>query len=262
MLLPFVGNGGGLATVRRTLPYYLTFNGEFVQHGPMTIAWSLGIEEKFYLLWPVLAFALLAHRRLRLPLTAVAAAAGLLLAPLTHVANLPGYAALLVGAAVALVEHRRNWEHGGGPVLLSRPTAGWVLAAAVAAVLLGANLPTDGAWTYVVLAPLVALLVVHLVHGSSAVTRALSRKPMRWLGRRSYGIYLIHPLALTVVTKAVPGAIPGHLLWVGLGCLLLTLAASEAAHRLVERPCIRWGREWSARSAVDRVPVHAAELRP
>ena len=66
MVLPFVGDGGGgWSTVGRTLPYYLTFNGEFVDHGPMTVAWSLGIEEKFYVLWPVLAFALLAGRRIR-----------------------------------------------------------------------------------------------------------------------------------------------------------------------------------------------------
>jgi peptidoglycan/LPS O-acetylase OafA/YrhL len=41
------------------LPYYLTFNGEFagLGHG-YDLSWTLGIEEKFYLLWPLLAFAI------------------------------------------------------------------------------------------------------------------------------------------------------------------------------------------------------------
>lgn len=261
MLLPFVGGGGGgLATVTRTLPYYATFNGEFAGHGPMTISWSLGIEEKFYLAWPVLVFALLAGRRWRLPLTALAALGCLLVAPLAGVPNLPGYAALLVGAATALLEHRLHWVRDGLPAALSGPAAGWLVTGAVAVVLLGANVPTDEGWTYLLLAPLVALLLLHLAYGRSPIVRGLGSGPMRWLGRRSYGMYLIHPLALTVLTKAVPGGAPDRLLWVGIGCLVLTLVASDLAHRWVETPFIRLGRRWSARSGTAPVPVHAAQL--
>jgi peptidoglycan/LPS O-acetylase OafA/YrhL len=256
-LLPFIGGGGGAATVARTLPWYLTFNGEFVDHGPMTVAWSLGIEEKFYLLWPVLAFALLARRRLRLrlrlPLTATAAAACLLVAAVVTVPNLAGYAAILVGAAIALLEHRRGWTHLGAPSVLTRPVTGWLAAAAVAGVLLAADtFPRDG-WTYLALCPFVAALLLHLVYGDTAVTRALGTRPMRWLGRRSYGIYLIHTLALTVFAALVPDGIAGRSWWVGLGCLVLTLVASDVAHRLVETPFIRWGRQWSGRPRVPRM---------
>jgi peptidoglycan/LPS O-acetylase OafA/YrhL len=255
LVLPLVGSGGGgLGTVERTLPYYLTFNGEFAPHGPMTISWSLGIEEKFYLAWPVLAFGLLMGRSWRLPLTAVAAAVCLLVAPLAGVPNLPGYAALLVGAAVALLEQQRGWVRSGLRSPLTRPAGGWIGAAAIIGVLLAADLPEDGAWTYVVLAPVVGVFLLHLVHGRSAITHVLSTHPMRWLGKRSYGIYLIHPLALTVSVAAVPGSAPGRPGGVGLGCLVLTLVASDAAHRLVETPFIRWGRQWSAgrREPVDR----------
>jgi peptidoglycan/LPS O-acetylase OafA/YrhL len=248
MVLPFLGEqGGGWSEVARTLPYYLTFNGEFVEDGPMSVAWSLGIEEKFYLAWPVVAFALLAGRGWRLPATAAAAALCLVVAALTPVPGLGGYGGLLVGAAVALLERRRGWTATGAPDLLTRPATGWLLVLAVAGGLLSANLPHDDRVVYLFLCPLVAVLLVHLVHGRSAVTRFLGIPVMRWLGRRSYGIYLIHTLALTVCAKVLPAGLPARGLWLLAGCLLLTLVASDVAHRLVETPFIRLGRRWSAR---------------
>jgi peptidoglycan/LPS O-acetylase OafA/YrhL len=258
-LLPFIGGGGGAATVARTLPWYLTFNGEFVDHGPMTVAWSLGIEEKFYLAWPVLAFALLAGWARRLELTAIAAGVCLLLAVLTSIPNLPGYAALLVGASVALLEDRRGWSRPGGATpLAARPLVGWLAAAAAVAALLSANVPTQQGWVYLTLGLAVAVLIVHLAHGSSLITRALATRPMRWLGRRSYGIYLIHTLALTVAEKVVPGGLPVRTLWLGIGCLALTLVASDVAHRLVEVPFIQLGRRWAGRRGRVPAPVPAA----
>lgn len=246
-LLPFVGDGGGWSEVARTLPWYLTFNGEFVHHGPMTVAWSLGVEEKFYVVWPLVAFGVLAPWRHRLAFTALAASGCTVAAVVTGIGGLPGYAALLVGATLALLEADRGWVAAGAATPLSSPVAGWLVTVAVAGAVLGANLPGRQAVTYLVLCVAVAALVLHLVHGRSPVRTALSTRPMRWLGRRSYGIYLLHPLALTVAEKAVPVGVPGHAAVVGVGCLALTLVASDLAHRLVETPFIRLGRRWSDR---------------
>src|SRR5689334_19149490 len=59
---------------RRSLASYLFYAPEFpifLNHFdiPFAQAWSLGIEEKFYLVWPLLAFGLLAHSRYRLAVT-------------------------------------------------------------------------------------------------------------------------------------------------------------------------------------------------
>ena len=172
--------------------------------------------------------------------------------------NLGGYAGLLVGAAVAFLEQRRGWVRGGLSGLLVRPVAGWFAAVAALGAVLGANLAHDDRLAYLFLCPLVAVLVLHLVYGRSQVTRFLGSASMTWIGRRSYGIYLIHPLALTVCTKLVPDGVPARALVVGIGCLVLTLVASDVAHRLVEQPFIRLGRRWSARPGTERVPVPLA----
>ena len=50
----------------RALPYYLTYLQEWphlvLKDVPFELSWSLGIEEKFYLVWPVLGFLLLRKR--------------------------------------------------------------------------------------------------------------------------------------------------------------------------------------------------------
>jgi peptidoglycan/LPS O-acetylase OafA/YrhL len=263
MLLPFMGqDGGGWSTVARTLPYYLTFNGEFVDDGPMSIAWSLGIEEKFYLLWPVIAFAVLAGRGWRLHATATASALCLVVAAVLPVPHVSGYAGLLVGAAAALLERRRGWVADGAPRALAGPAAGWLAALAATGVLLAANLPSRDDVVYLALCPLVAVLVLHLVHGDSSLTRFLGTAPMRWLGRRSYGIYLIHTLALTALAKVLPADLPARTLWAGLGCLALTLVASDLAYRLVEQPFIRLGRRWSASAEAAPAEVPSSGERP
>jgi peptidoglycan/LPS O-acetylase OafA/YrhL len=134
---------------------------------------------------------------------------------------------------------------------------GWLAAAAAVAALLWANVPTQQGWVYLTLGLAVAVLIVHLAHGSSLITRALATRPMRWLGRRSYGIYLIHTLALTVAEKVVPGGAPVRTLWLGVGCLALTLVAGDVAHRLVEVPFIQLGRRWAGRRGRVPAPVPA-----
>jgi peptidoglycan/LPS O-acetylase OafA/YrhL len=63
-----------------------------------------------------------------------------------------------------------------------------------------------------------------------------------------------------VCAKLVPDGVPARALVVGIGCLVLTLVASDAAHRLVEQPFIRLGRQWSARPSARR-PVSALTLQ-
>ena len=71
-----------------------------------------------------------------------------------------------------------------------------------------------------------------------------------WAGRLSYGIYLLHSAALTLVERYAP-AITG--LAAAASALLLTVATAWLAHMLIEGPCREYGRSLSKRIANKRI---------
>jgi peptidoglycan/LPS O-acetylase OafA/YrhL len=99
-----LGLGEGTSNFTERLPLLATFNGEFAGTGTFSHSWSLGIEEKFYVIWPLLIALPLARRRL-----------GGVLAVLVPVAAIaafvPGvgyfgiYAPIVTGCALAVVMH-------------------------------------------------------------------------------------------------------------------------------------------------------------
>jgi peptidoglycan/LPS O-acetylase OafA/YrhL len=98
---------------------------------------------------------------------------------------------------------------------------------------------------FVVLDLATAAVIVAAVHASGRLgTQVLDRQPLRWIGERSYGIYLWHwPIfTLTRPNLDVPlDPLPDLLLRVA-----LTLVAAEASYRFVETPIRRGalGRAW------------------
>ncbi len=65
----------------------------------------------------------------------------------------------------------------------------------------------------------------------AALGSLLATGPMRWLGERSYSIYLWNVLARIAVLHAIGHTLGGDLVWVALFLML-----AEASFRLVERP--------------------------
>ena len=232
--------------------------------------WSLAVEEQFYVLWPLLlTFGLwgvpptMRWRRRRLALfIALAGAIGsaLLMAALYQPGVDPSrvyygtdtrVAGLLFGAALAFV-----WKPGQTPRWAGRRTRALLLDVAGLAAL-GAlvwfYLRLDqyqpflfrGGFTLVALATAVAILVAVCPH-SHLGPHLLGWRPLRWIGLRSYGIYLWHwPIfMLTRPELDVPIT--------GLPLLALRLAATillaDLSYRFVETP-IRTGalgRAWRA----------------
>lgn len=188
---------------------------------PLGHLWSLSVEEQFYLAWaPVVVWC--RDRRLLLAgaVTGVVVSAVLsvLLPPVRVYYGTDTQAqSILVGVSLALC-FRDRLEAGS---LRWAGTLGLLLFALFVAVS-GQNLVGSGA---VVAATVISGLVVAGGCGGPAC-RILSSPGLRWLGRRSYAIYLFHfPLAQLATGR--PAA-------VAVGCIALTLVLSELSWRVVE----------------------------
>ena len=247
--------------------------------------WSLAVEEQFYLIWPAVAamiWGIARARRASVRRTLAVVAGVLALASTAAMAVMSvrhGYPldadpsrayfgtdthamSVLTGAALAAL-----WRPGrasaripvGARVALG--AVGLGLAALLGWVLVSAN--EYSAWMYrggfLVVAILVAALVAVASHPASPLGTVLEHRALRWVGERSYGIYLWHwPILL--VTR--PGQdLPWHGWWVQALRLGLVLVVAAASYRLVEEPIRRGavGRAW-ARLRVEGLAVHRRPL--
>ena len=257
-----------IATVGYVQNWHLLLDdggGYFAQGGPpspLRHAWSLSVEEQFYVVWPLVAVAALAARGLRLLLAVcvVGAAAAASWAALLAARDVPvdrlhlgtdtRAQGLLIGAAVAVLLARSPHLRRTGAL----GAAGLVLAVGVAALLLGAPTHTAYVGGSTVFCLAVAAVLVSVVREpSTRAARALSWRPLVWSGQLSYGLYLWHWPVFLAVTGARTGLTGWPLLTLRTA---LSLALAVVTARLVERP-FRSGSWSSPRRVVLALPAAA-----
>ncbi|MFE5321526.1 acyltransferase family protein [Paenibacillus sp. NPDC056579] len=221
---------------------------------PFGHIWSLAVEEQFYLLWPILLALglMLAPRRGRLVgLTLLLAlVSALVMAFLYEPGTDPSRVyygtdtrafALLIGAALAIVWPSGKLSAGASRSahLLLDGIGGASLLAVLAMIWLtdqyDSFLYRGG---FVLLSIAVAALVAALAHPASRLGAALGWSPLRWLGVRSYGIYLWHYPVIVLTSPTVntgSTSIP-----LALGQMALCIALAALSWRFIEEP-IRQG---------------------
>ena len=188
--------------------YFNDFLEAFTNHvgAPFDQSWSLAVEEQFYLVWPVAAFLIatrLGRRRQRVTVLGLVVISVVLSVPFGNYFLPTGHLVpLALGCWAAF------WlAHGGAhhrPARFLRDSRVAVAAVAVFAVAL-VYAPTGRTGQAVALAVDVAatgLLLHSVLAAGSWPSRLLSSPLFRWIGVRSYGIYL-YGLTLLVLVPAV-----------------------------------------------------------
>ncbi|WP_344868565.1 acyltransferase [Amycolatopsis ultiminotia] len=249
------------------LKYYLSFLNEFFPGSDgngsdnfFSGSWTLGIEEKFYLFWPFLLVAVgIGAARRKFGLAIAAMAVLLVLVPVTtggwvlddsktaiYRSSLH-YFILLSGCLLAIVAHYRRSFAVLRP--LTHPLAAVPIVAGF--LLLHTNLDTlwnDTRQNVLLLVgytgATMALLVVLLSPGPARWL--LSTAPMRFVGERSYSLYLLQGPVHFAVIQAVPQLAEQRFLS-ALTVFVVDLAISDLIHRWVEQPMIRTGKRLIAR---------------
>lgn len=223
--------------------------------------WSLAVEEQFYLAWPLLLVVLLAvvttRRRRVLAVSVLAGASALAMAMLVVPGEDPTRVyygtdthafGLMIGAALALA------VDGAPAGRLASEAAAWRRWRTVAGLaglglllVLALRLHDGATFAYrggILLASLATALVIAALLGPrTPLVAVLEARPMRWLGQRSYGIYLWHWPVVVILAAVLPAAAPDSAAsWLVRGsALLLTLLLAGATYRFVEQPVRRLG---------------------
>jgi peptidoglycan/LPS O-acetylase OafA/YrhL len=224
---------------------------------PFFQGWSLGIEEKFYLIWPLLAFVLWRGRQRR-RVRGTAALAGVLAIVSAWLAGLDpnwrvvgrflhSFYPILTGCLAAFLLHdRAGFERLRRLTLLGRGVPAVILFLAVHfATPWGGGLLHQG---IVVLYPLATTaLLVPLLTSEGPAARLLRWQPLQFVGRLSYGVYLLHLLALGVAYRLLPAGLrhPAVSLLAFALASVLSVAGAWVLSLAIEVPCIRLGRRWS-----------------
>lgn len=223
---------------------------------PFTHCWSLAIETQFYLIYPLILLGIykLAKSRGegRVKRGLLFAGVTLLLALISVIlmivlfdpqkdASRVYYGtdtrafSLLFGALLAIM-----WEYRMVPRRLSA-SVNMVLGSVSFAVLLVMTIAINGSSNFwyrggQFFGTILTVLMVYAVSGRKTwLSRFLSNPVLKWIGDRSYSIYLWHYPIILLISKGIKAS-----WWITLIEIVLSVVLAELSYRFIETP-IRYG---------------------
>lgn len=246
---------------------------EFTGRPPLLAhLWSLAIEEQFYLIWPLLLFLLmrsLGLRGVRWFALAIAVASSVWMAIIAIRADMPlsmdpsriyfgtdaHISGLLIGAVVATF-----WRPGRLPsqTFPAARIALWITGAFALAGIVAAYVfvteftPLLYRGGFLVFSGVVAVLIMVATHPAIGLGALLGAQPLRYIGQRSYGLYLWHWPVFLVTRPGLDtpwdGSESWHPVTTGVVRLAVTFGIAEVSYRLIEMPIRRGvlGRTWAS----------------
>ena len=240
--------------------HHVSYFASFGPPSPLNHLWSLAVEEQFYLFWPLLLWLGLRYLPSRKRLVGLILAGAMISALAMAVIYQPGtdpsrvyYGtdtrafALLIGAALALMMPSRKLSD-----IITRRTRNFLDIAGGAALLIVLLMiwQTNQYETFLYRGGLFifslasAVLVAVLAHPASRFGRLFGWKPLRWLGVRSYSLYLWHYPVIVLTSPAV-NTNGVNVLRI-LGQLGASIALAALSYRYIEEPFRRgsWKKLW------------------
>lgn len=238
-------NNEKLQYVISSLPWILTFNRELCTElvcGATYFghAWTIGIEEKFYILWPILFLISKKYSKLS---SLIVAIIFILSAFIWLPANMiRGYIGLAFGCFVAIWSTSNNNKSGRKLEYifwLSIIFLGYIVSIKIG--YLGNLLVSFGsAW----------LIVSIINHPKGPIAKILENNLLVWVGKLTYGIYLFHVLTLNVaeiiVNKFIIIDQGNRWIFIFLVGYLLVIIIAFFLHLIIEKPLINLGKSIGA----------------
>lgn len=263
--------GDVLSSLFEVANWYFVIQGSsygdlFAEPSPVLHFWSLAIEEQFYWVFPLLVLGfwrLTKGRRGQLGVGVAVLALASAALPLVFTMSQDRIyfgtdtraAELLVGSVLAVVLSYRPVRRKLSVRVWWR-TALLVVAGACAAVQLfwWWSVRQDSDWLYrggfSLYAVMTCVIITACAVPFGPFRRAVALAPLRWLGTRSFAIYLFHWPLFLAARQLAPG-VPRTSQ--AIAVIAVSLALAEASFHLLERP-IRAGRwpspRWAPRALV------------
>ena len=271
--LPYALSGTiNWALVARNQDYFETIGRPpLLQH-----TWSLAVELQFYLIWPIILLTVLKYfgkknvARIALIIAVISGTILFLVSLQLDQANSAKVShiyfgtdthslGLFLGSALAV-----SWIPQNLSANISRRAQDVIDGIGVVGLLglISTFLFIDesNASLYQIAFPLAAifgcLVIISLVHPASRFAPIISTPPFRWIGQRSYGIYIWHWVIFQVTRPSVD--LSGETWALYLARVLLVLALADISLRWVEIPFRQgqvqtWFRGMKYRSSKERV---------